>query len=186
MKLATRNINFLAVGLPQLPQWHLAAEIACGHLAHAGLRATGPSVAGTFVRPLVWLVLALGHGPIAGQDLYYVEPGAASCPRVPEPQAARPMNVALDTPVLGRIHVACGFADGSYTVTLSATDPGAMFAPRTFLVNFGQIVGNGAYVVTFATVGIHSVTASITSNMGSPAVQGQFVGPDTVFNVVKR
>ena len=143
-------------------------------------------MAGTFIRPLVWLLLALGHSPSAGQDLYYVEPGAASCPRVPEPHAARPKNVALGTPVRGRINVDCGFADGSYTVTLSATDPGAVFAPRAFHVNFGQIIGDGAYDVTFATVGNHSVTASVTSNMGSPAVRGHFVGPDTAFNVVKR
>lgn len=142
-------------------------------------------MAGTFVLPWVWLLLALAHGPAAEQDLYYVEPGAP-CSRMPEPQAARPKNVALGTPVRGRIHVDCGFADGSYTVTLSATDPGAVFAPRAFLVNFGQVVGDGTYDVTFATVGIHSVTASVTSNMGSPAVRGHFVSPDAAFHVVKR
>lgn len=186
MKPATRNINSPAVRLSQLPGWHVAAGIAGGHLVHGGLQATRPYAAGVFIRSLLWLVLALGHGPIVGQDLYYVVPEVASCPRVPEPQATRPKNVALGTLVRGRIHVGCGFADGSYTVTLSATDPGAIFAPRTFLVNFGQVVGDGDYIVTFATVGVHSVTASVTSNMGSPAVWGQFVGPDTAFNVVKR
>jgi hypothetical protein len=179
-------MDSLASSLLQLTNWQGAAGTVGGHLAPAGLQAAGPSVAGAFIRPLVWLVLALGHGASAGQDLYYVEPGAASCPRLPEPQAARPMTVAMGAPVHGRLHVGCGFADGSYTVTLSATDPGAMFAPRTFLVNFGQVVGSGAYVVTFATIGIHSVTASVTSNMGSPPVQGQFVGPDSAFNVVRR
>ena len=169
-----------------MPHRHAASWTAYSHLAQAGLRATGPPVAGTFIRPLVWLLLALGHGHTAGQDLYYVEPAAASCTRVLEPQAARPKNVALGTQVRGRIHVDCGFADGSYTVTLSATDPGAVFAPRAFLVNFGQIVGDGAYDVTFATIGVYSVTANVTSNMGSPAVRGHFVGPNTAFNVVKR
>ena len=104
---------------------------------------------------------------------------------MPEPQAGRPKNVALGTPVRGRVYVDCGFADGSYTVTLGATDPGAVFAPKTFVVNFGQVVGDGVYDVTFATVGVHSVTASVTSNMGSPTVRGHFVGPDTAFDVVK-
>ncbi len=78
----------------------------------------------------------------------------------------------------------CGFDQGSYTVTLNSTDPGATFLPKTFLVNFGRIVGNGAYTVRFSTEGVYSVSAAITSNMGSPAVRGQFASAANEFNVV--
>ena len=84
----------------------------------------------------------------------------------------------------GSISVACGFDKGSYTVTLNSTDPGATFSPKTFLVNFGRIVGNGVFAVTFSTVGVQSVSTTITSNMGSPAVRGHFVSPANEFKVV--
>ena len=86
----------------------------------------------------------------------------------------------------GSINVACGFENGSYTVTLNSTDPGAAFSPKTFLVNFGRIVGNGVFAVTFSTVGAQSVSTTITSNMGSPAVRGHFASPASEFNVVSR
>jgi hypothetical protein len=86
--------------------------------------------------------------------------------------------------VAGGLSVACGFDKGSYTVTLNATDPGATFHPKTFIVNFGRIVGNGAFAVTFSTLGVQRVSASITSNMGSPAVQGHFASAANEFNVV--
>lgn len=82
--------------------------------------------------------------------------------------------------------MACGFEQGSYTVTLNSTDPNATFSPRTFLVNFGRVVGNGAFTVTFSTLGIQGVSAAITSNMGSPVVRGHFVSPGNEFNVVPR
>ena len=78
----------------------------------------------------------------------------------------------------------CGFDNGSYTVTMNSTDPSATFSPKTFIVNFGRIVGNGAFTVTFSTVGVHSVSAAITSNMGSPAVRGHFASRANEFNVV--
>lgn len=78
----------------------------------------------------------------------------------------------------------CGFDNGSYTVTLNSTDPSATFTPKTFLVNFGRIVGNGVFAVTFSTIGVQSVSATITSNMGSPAVKGHFASPANEFNVV--
>ena len=84
----------------------------------------------------------------------------------------------------GSIRVACGFEGGSYTVTLNSSDPGAAFSPKTFLVNFGRVVGNGAFAVTFSAVGLQSISTTITSNMGSPAVKGQFVSPANEFNVV--
>jgi len=84
----------------------------------------------------------------------------------------------------GSISVACGFDNGSYTVTLNSTDPSATFSPKTFLVNFGRIVGSGVFVVTFSTIGVHSVSAAITPNMGSPAVRGRFASPGNEFNVV--
>ena len=83
----------------------------------------------------------------------------------------------------GSLSVACGFEGGSYTVTLNSTDPGAAFSPKTFLVNFGRIVGNGVFAVTFSTVGVQSVSATITSNMGSPAVKGRFVSRASEFDV---
>jgi hypothetical protein len=67
-----------------------------------------------------------------------------------------------------------------------AAGVGAGFAPKTFLVNFGRIVGNGVFAVTFATVGVQSVSTTITSNMGSPTVRGHFVSPANQFNVVIR
>ena len=51
-------------------------------------------------------------------------------------------------------------------MTLNSTDPGATFSPKTFLVNFGHISGNGVYAVTFSTVGVQSVSATITSGDG--------------------
>ena len=84
----------------------------------------------------------------------------------------------------GSISVACGFEGGSYTVTLNSTDAGATFSPKTFLVNFGRIVGSGVFAVTFSTVGVQSVSTTITSNMGSPTVKGNFVSPANEFNVV--
>ena len=86
----------------------------------------------------------------------------------------------------GSINVACGFEQGSYTVTLNSTDPGAAFSPKTFIVNFGRIVGNGVYAVTFSTMGVQSVSTSITSNMGSPAVKGHFASSASEFNIVSR
>jgi len=82
--------------------------------------------------------------------------------------------------------VACGFGQGSYTVTLNATDPGAVLSPKTFVVNFGRLVGSNAFTVTFSQVGVQSVSATITSNMGSPAVGGRFVSPANEFEVVSR
>ena len=84
----------------------------------------------------------------------------------------------------GSISVACGFGEGSYTVTLNSTDPGATFSPKTFLVNFGRIVGNGVFAVTFSTVGVQSVSTTITSNMGSPTVRGYFASTASEFNIV--
>ena len=86
----------------------------------------------------------------------------------------------------GRISVTCGFEQGSYTVTLNSTDSSATFSPKTFLVNFGRIVGSGVFAVTFSTVGVQSVSTNITSNMGSPPVQGHFVSPANKFNIVNR
>ena len=84
----------------------------------------------------------------------------------------------------GSINVACGFDQGSYTVTLTSTDPGATFSPKTFIVNFGRIVGSGAFAVTFSTVGVQRLSTTITSNMGSPAVRGHFASATSEFNVV--
>jgi hypothetical protein len=122
------------------------------------------------------------------QSFYYVEPGVASCPVAPAPTTAPttapPKAVARGVSVPGNIRVSCGFDQGSYTVTLNSTDPSATFTPKTFLVNFGRIVGNGVFAVTFSTTGIQSVSTTISSNMGSPIVRGHFASPGNEFNVV--
>lgn len=132
------------------------------------------------------LVLASAAGAKDGlcQSFYYVESGVASCPAAPAPASAAPKLVWLGVAVPGGISVACGFDQGSYTVSLNSTDPGATFFPKTFLVNFGRIAGNGVFAVTFSTPGVHNVSANITSNMGSPAVRGHFASQNNEFNVV--
>jgi hypothetical protein len=135
-------------------------------------------------RTLLALAFAVGSEHVACQSFYYVEPGVASCPAAPEPTTAAPKAVPRGVPMSGSISVACGFDKGSYTVTLNSTDPGATFSPKTFLVNFGRIVGNGVFAVTFSTIGVQSVSTTITSNMGSPAVRGYFASSANEFNVV--
>jgi len=135
-------------------------------------------------RTLLLFALAVGARQGACQSFVYVEPGIASCPAAPASAAAAAQTVQRGAAVSGSISVTCGFDQGSYTVTLDSTDPGATFSPKTFLVNFGRIVGNGAFTVRFTTVGVHSVSAAITSNMGSPAVRGHFASPANNFNVV--
>ena len=135
-------------------------------------------------RTLLVLAFAVGSEHVSCQSFYYVEPGVASCPTAPALTTAAPKAVTRGVPMSGSINVACGFDKGSYTVTLNSSDPGATFSPKTFLVNFGRIVGNGVFAVTFSTVGVQSVSTTITSNMGSPAVRGHFANPANEFNVV--
>jgi hypothetical protein len=135
-------------------------------------------------KTLLVLALALGAEHGSCQSLYYVEPGVAACPAPPSPTTAAPKQVARGVATAGSISVACGFDKGSYTVTLNSTDPGATFAPKTFVVNFGRIVGKGGFAVTFSTLGAQSVSATITSNMGSPAVPGLQSSPANAFKVV--
>ena len=138
----------------------------------------------TVCRTVLVFALAVGSECASGQSLYYVEPGVASCPAAPVPTTAAPRAVTRGVPMSGSISVACGFENGSYTVNLNSTDPGATFSPKTFLVNFGRIVGNGVFAVTFSTVGVQSVSTTITSNMGSPPVRGNFASRASEFNVV--
>lgn len=137
-------------------------------------------------RALLLVALAAGARPGLGQNFVYVEPGVASCPAAPASTAAAPRTVKRGAAVTGSLSVTCGFGEGSYTVTLNATDPGATFKPKSFLVNFGRIVGNGAFSIAFATPGVHVVSATITSNMGSPAVRGSFASASSAFDVVDR
>ena len=133
---------------------------------------------------LLVLALAVGSEHVCGQSFYYVEPGVATCPAAPAPTTAAPKAVSRGVPMSGSISVACGFDQGSYTVILNSTDPGATFSPKTFIVNFGRIVGTGVFAVTFSTVGVQRVSMTITSNMGSPAVRGHFASAASEFNVV--
>jgi hypothetical protein len=122
-----------------------------------------------------------GHG--LAQTFVYVEPNNPKCPiPVAVPQAA-PKTVKSGVPVSGAIRVACSFSEGSYTVTLSATDPNATFSPKTFLVNFGTLSGSGAFSIKFATLGEQTIFATITSNMGSPPLHGKFISSDNIVNV---
>ena len=139
---------------------------------------------GAVFRALLVLAFAVGSEPVLCQSFYYVEPGVASCPAAPAPTTAAPKAVPRAVPLSGSISVSCGFDKGSYTVTLGSSDPGATFSPKTFLVNFGRIVGNGVFAVTFSTIGVQSVSTTITSNMGSPAVRGHFATAVSEFNVV--
>jgi len=135
-------------------------------------------------RTLLLFALAVVARQGACQSFVYVEPGIASCPAAPASAAAAAKTVQRGVPVSGSISVTCGFDQGSYTVTLNSTDPGATFSPKTFLVNFGRIVGKGAFTVTFSTVGVQSVSTAITSNMGSPTVRGYFASSANEFKVV--
>jgi hypothetical protein len=133
-------------------------------------------------RTLFQLALLLGASPGICQSLVYTEPGVASCSALRPETAAR--TVQRGVPVSGSVRVTCGFAEGSYTVTLNSTDPEAAFSPKTMLVNFGRLVGSGTFTVRFSTTGLHSVSAAISSNMGSPALRGRFSGGDNKFNVM--
>jgi hypothetical protein len=137
-------------------------------------------------RTLLAMALAVATGRCYGQDFHYVEAGVASCPAAPAPSSAAPKPVARGVPAPGRLTVTCGFDQGSYTVTLNSTDPGATFSPKTFLVNFGRIAGSGVFSVTFSTLGVQSISVAITSNMGSPVVSGRFVSPAPEYEVVAR
>jgi hypothetical protein len=133
---------------------------------------------------LFLLVLVAASGRAHALDFRYVEPGLASCPAAPAAGAAAPKTVAPGVALPGSIRVACGFDQGSYTVSLNSTDAGATFTPKTFLVNFGRVVGSGTFAVRFATPGAHRVWTTITSNMGSPAVRGHFTSAASEFQVV--
>ena len=132
---------------------------------------------------LLPFTLVLGAQPGLCQSLVYVEPGVASCPAPPVATAAK--TVQLGAAVSGILRVSCGFAEGSYTVTLNSSDSGASISPKTVLINFGRVVGKGTYSVRFSTTGLHSVSAVITSNMGSPAVHGYFASVGNEFKVVQ-
>jgi hypothetical protein len=113
----------------------------------------------------------------------YVEPGIASCTAVPT--ATAPKTVQRGAAVSGSLQVGCGFEQGSYTVTLNSSDPGASISPKTMIINFGRLVGKGHYTVRFSTPGLQGISAAITSNMGSPAVRGHFVSAGNEFQVVQ-
>lgn len=133
--------------------------------------------------------LAVWCCPGLAQTFVYVEPDNPACPVIAAPPPAPPKKVAIGETVAGAIKVSCSFKEGSYTVTLSATDPSAIFSPKTFLVNFGSLAGNGhgagAFTVKFATAGEQTITATITSNMGSPPVRGRFASSTNLINVAR-
>jgi hypothetical protein len=132
------------------------------------------------------LALLVWCGPGLAQTFVYVEPDNSKCPVITAPPAATPKTVEVGASVAGALKVSCGFTEGSYTVILSSTDPNATLAPKTFLVNFGRLSGTGAFTAKFATTGLHTLSANITSNMGSPVLQGNFTSLNNVVNVVRR
>ena len=123
-------------------------------------------------RSLLVLAFAVGSEHASCQNFYYVEPGVTSCPAAPAPTTAAPKVVPRGVPMSGSISVACGFDHGSYTVTLNSTDPGATFSPKTFVVNFGRIVGSGVFAVTFSTVGVQRVSDDHHLEHGQPGGAG--------------
>lgn len=131
----------------------------------------------------LWLVCLTWSQQSFGQNFFYVEPGNPACPVMSSPAPAAPKVVKSGVAISGSISVACGFDKGSYTVTLNASDPMAAFTPKSFLVNFGGMSGPTTFTVTFATVGNHSILATITSNMGSPVVTGRFISFTNEFAV---
>lgn len=142
------------------------------------------AAAGSAGRALLVLAFAVASERAACQRLYYVEPGVAACPAAPPPATATPLVVTRGVAVPGSVTVACGFSDGSYTVSLTSSDPGVTFSPPTFLVNFGRVAGTGAFTVRFSTPGVQRIAAHISPNMGSPAVKGYFASATSGFQVV--
>jgi hypothetical protein len=115
-----------------------------------------------------------------------VEPNNAACvvrAAASMASTAAPKKVKVGTAVPGTLSVTCGFEQGSYTVTLYATDPTATFSPKSLLVNFGSIAAGGRFNVRFGTPGVQTLSAVITANMGSPAVAGHFEGLAHRFDV---
>jgi hypothetical protein len=137
-----------------------------------------------FQKFLVLVFLTWSQQSLA-QNFFYVEPGNPTCPAVSPPVPASPKVVKSGVAIAGSISVRCGFDKGSYTVNLNASDPMAAFSPKSFLVNFGSISGPAKFTVIFATVGNHSISAAITSNMGSPVVTGRFSSATNEFAVVR-
>jgi hypothetical protein len=121
------------------------------------------------------LGVVLATSAAGGQNLHYIEPGVAACATPPAVSAAAMKAVRTGVAVPGRLHVSCGFEQGSYTVVLASSDAQASISPKTLLVNFGRVVGRGEFSVRFSTPGTQQLTATITSNMGSPIVPGRFV-----------
>ena len=136
-----------------------------------------------FSQSLFLFVLTVGAQQGICQSLMYVDPGIASCPAAPA--ATAPKTVQRGAPVSGNLRVTCGFDLGSYTVTLNSSDAGASISPKTMIINFGRVVGNGRYTIRFSNVGLHSVSVAITANMGSPAVRGHFASAGNDFEVVQ-
>lgn len=131
----------------------------------------------------LWFVCLTWSQQSFGQNFFYVEPGNLACPVVSLPAPAAPKVVKSGVAISGSISVGCGFDKGSYTVTLNASDPMAVFSTKSFLVNFGGISGPTSFTVTFATIGNHSISATISSNMGSPVVLGHFISFTNEFAV---
>jgi hypothetical protein len=127
-------------------------------------------------------VILVGDG--FAQTFVYVEPNNSSCSIAAVAPQAAPKSVKSGAAVPGAIRVSCGFTEGSYTVSLSSTDPNASFTPKTFLVNFGSLSGSGVFSAKFATSGEQTIFATITSNMGSPVLLGRFASTNNVVNVI--
>jgi hypothetical protein len=131
------------------------------------------------------LVLLVGSQHSLGQNFFYVEPGNPACPVVSPPAPTTPKTVKSGLAIPGSVSVGCGLDKGSYTVNLNASDPMAAFSPKSFVVNFGRISGPTKFTLVFASVGTHTISTSITSNMGSPAVPGRFSSVTNEFAVVR-
>jgi hypothetical protein len=139
---------------------------------------------GKYSKLIIFCALSICEKQGFAQTFVYVEPGNPSCQTAAVAPKVAPKTVKTGSVSLGAIRVRCGFTEGSYTVTLSSTDPNAIFTPKTFLVNFGSLSGSGAFSAKFATSGEQTIFATITSKMGSPILLGKFSSADNVVSVV--
>jgi hypothetical protein len=99
------------------------------------------------------------------------------------PPVVPPIEIATGSEATGRVTVLCGLNTGTYTITVSSTDPSAIITPNSFTITNG--VGGGPYTVRFQTLGAQSMSATIVANAGSPAAVGLLDSSRTTFNVVR-
>lgn len=89
----------------------------------------------------------------------------ALCPVRFAPTVVAPKKVQSGATVPGSISFSCGFGKGPYTVALSSTNSGSTFSPKSFLVNFGNMAGDGRFNST-----LRLLCATAHSAVGTGAI----------------